>query len=157
MERLLAVTANDHQETAMLKNRLEAVEAQRISNNVDLQARLERVRSKTKLRSLISFWYSDLKVVFVRDEMPWLVELGKRRCEWGREGDEGMFCLFFCLFVCVLCGFYFCTIDVLSEWGLVMRTRAYTIGSYKADDGFLAVLEPGWGDGEGEWEFGSLF
>ena len=95
---------DDDDGAATLRKRIEAVEAQRNANDVDLQARLERVRSRTRLRSLISFWYSDLKVVFVRDEMPWLIELGKRNCEWGRRGDEGVYVVFFQL-----------TLDVLSE------------------------------------------
>ena len=96
---LAARVANgdDDDGVAVLQKRRAAVEAQRKANDTDLIARLERVRSKTKLRSLISFWYSELKAVFVRDEMPWLVELGRQSC---RGGDEGMFvCIYVCVYV----------------------------------------------------------
>ena len=91
---------DDDDGVAALKERRAAVEAQRKANDTDLIARLERVRSKTKLRSLISFWYSELKTVFVRDEMPWLVELGRQSC---RGGDEGMYLSINCFFIHFWC------------------------------------------------------
>ena len=92
-----AAAGNDDGGVAALQKRLCAIEIQRQSNEEDMRVRLEHLQTRTKLRSHISLWYSDLKVVFVRDEMPWLVELAKQKCGGAIE-REGM-CVVFLLLV----------------------------------------------------------
>lgn len=92
-----AATGNDDDGVATLQKRLDALEIQRRSNKEDMRTRLERLQTRTKLRSHISLWYSDLKFVFVRDEMPWLIELAKQKCGGAIEREGIYMCRTFLL------------------------------------------------------------
>lgn len=68
--------------TATIRQHLCAIEIQRRSNNEDMRICIERLRAKTKNRQNVAVLFSDLKVVFLKNEMPWLVALGKQRYDW---------------------------------------------------------------------------
>ncbi|CAF9919312.1 MAG: hypothetical protein ALECFALPRED_001120 [Alectoria fallacina] len=59
-----------------------AIGIQRRRNNEDMRVRLEILRARTRNRQHVAAWYSDLKMLFLRDEMPWLVALGKQTYDW---------------------------------------------------------------------------
>ena len=62
--------------------------SQRQSNNEDLRVRLEALRARTARRQYAAAWFSELKVLFLRDEMPWLVELGRQSYRWAMEQEQ---------------------------------------------------------------------
>ena len=70
--------ANEGIRAATLRRQLCALEIQRRSNNEDLRICLEQLRAKTERRQHTAAWFSNLKYVFLRDEMPWLTALGKQ-------------------------------------------------------------------------------
>ncbi|KAL9067606.1 MAG: hypothetical protein Q9161_006795 [Pseudevernia consocians] len=75
--------------TATVRQHLCAIEIQRRSNNEDMRICLARLRAKTKNRQKIAALFSNLKFVFLKNEMPWLVALGKQRYDWAmRQGEE---------------------------------------------------------------------
>lgn len=76
------ILANEGNGAATIRRKLCALEIQRRSNNEDLRIRLENLRAKTERRQHTAVWFSNLKYVFLRDEMPWLTGLGKRNYEW---------------------------------------------------------------------------
>ncbi|CAF9936581.1 hypothetical protein IMSHALPRED_010819 [Imshaugia aleurites] len=84
LSRLLAdalADARDKVPVASTRERLRTVEMQRRRNNEDMRVRLARLDAKAKRRRYAAAWYSDLKVVFLRDEVPWLIAVGRQRHE----------------------------------------------------------------------------
>ena len=76
---------NENNETtavANLRKHISVIETQRQINYKDLRIRLDALNAKTKTRQHVSAWFSELKVVFVRDEMPWLVAMTKQCYAW---------------------------------------------------------------------------
>lgn len=63
---------------ALLRNHIAAVELQRRNNNDDMRIRLDALNVRTKSRQHVAAWFSELKLVFLRDEMPRLVALTKQ-------------------------------------------------------------------------------
>ncbi|KAF6230441.1 hypothetical protein HO133_004784 [Letharia lupina] len=81
---------NNDATAATLRHRLVTLETQRRATNEDMRLRLHVLRAKAKNRHHVAAWYSDLKVVFLRDEMPWLAALGRRSYDRaaGRRGSD---------------------------------------------------------------------
>ncbi|CAD6566838.1 MAG: hypothetical protein ASARMPREDX12_008843 [Alectoria sarmentosa] len=77
------IIADDHGAgVAGTHRQLGAIGVQRRQNNEDLRLGLENLGARTRNRQHVAAWYSDLKMLFLRDEMPWLVALGKQTYEW---------------------------------------------------------------------------
>ena len=74
---------------AAARTQLDAVQTQRMQNNEDMRVRLEVLEQRTKTRQHVAAWFSALKVVFLRDEVPWLVALGKQCYQHAME-QQGM-------------------------------------------------------------------
>lgn len=74
--------ANDGIGAATIRRQLCALEIQRRSNNEDMRVHLEKLRAKAERRQHTAVWFSNLKYVFLRDEMPWLTALGKQSYDW---------------------------------------------------------------------------
>ena len=72
----------------LLRNQIDTIQSQRRSNNEDMRVRLHTLRSRTQTRQNVSAWFSELKVLFLRDEMPWLVELAKQSYKWAMEQEQ---------------------------------------------------------------------
>lgn len=78
---------------ATIRRQLCTIEIQRRSNNEDMRICLDTLRVRTKNRQYIAAWYSNLKVLFLKDEMPGLMALGKQSYDWAMR-QRGM--LYFC-------------------------------------------------------------
>lgn len=77
----LAVAASDGTAASSIRRQLSAIDIQRRSNNEDMRVCLQYTWARTKKRDHVALWYSNLKVLFLRDEMPLLLALGKQSYE----------------------------------------------------------------------------
>ena len=80
---------DSNSKVAALRTRLDDLETQRVRNNEDVRVGTKLLELRTKMRQHVSAWFSDLKVIFLRDEVPWLVALGKKCYQHAME-QEGM-------------------------------------------------------------------
>lgn len=75
---LVATAAGNNGLADDIQRQLLAIDIQRQGNNEEVRACLERLQAKTKNRQSVAVLFSDLKVVFVKNEMPWLIAFGKQ-------------------------------------------------------------------------------
>lgn len=87
--RLADAVSIDSNNVPSIRKDISDVEKQQMNNNEDMRVRLLNLEEKTKTRQHVAAWFSELKVVFLRDEMPWLVALGKQCYQWAMA-QQGM-------------------------------------------------------------------
>lgn len=90
LKKRLADAQGQHDEAtaATVKRELDAVQAQRMANNEEMRIRLQALNERTRCRQHTAAWFSEFKTVFLRDEMPWLVELGKESYRSAMEQQQ---------------------------------------------------------------------
>ena len=84
--------------TKKRRQRIVDLKEQRVKNDVDLVVRMQEVERLNKTRQDVSLWFSNLKTIFLEDEMPWLTALAGELYEADQEREkekEGMLSLFF--------------------------------------------------------------
>ncbi|KAM0801492.1 hypothetical protein BDR22DRAFT_174462 [Usnea florida] len=84
----LAKESSDAADVARIRKQLHATELQRRTNNESMRTRLETLQTRAKARQDTTAWFSNLKVVFLKDELPGLVALGKKSYEWAMQHPE---------------------------------------------------------------------
>lgn len=84
----LANASTDATVIARIRTQLHATELQRRTNNEAMRTGLETLQTRAKARQDTTAWFSNLKVVFVKDELPALVSLGKKSYEWAMQHPE---------------------------------------------------------------------